>query len=224
MNISINLLLYTFAKSPCIHARQLCHLTHARWDLQSHFTSIQDNFATSHPHKMTKLSCMDTSWLWVDVTSAMSKVQMMNISINFPLYTFAKSPHVDTRQLCHLAHARWNLQSHLKSMQDNFTTLCPCKMQSCLTWMQGDFCVVKGQLDTQCKVDMRWEWPCQVRFTKSPGMDVRWMVMWGTSYLVKFFTPWYLSHVITVSTNQNAINLQILWENERFYQKIFPLK
>ena len=27
----------------------------------------------------------------------------------------------------------------------------------------------------------------------------------------------------TVSTNKNAINLQILWENGRFHQKIFPL-
>ena len=28
-----------------------------------------------------------------------------------------------------------------------------------------------------------------------------------------------LSHVITVSTKQNAIIFQIIWENERFYQK-----
>ena len=33
-----------------------------------------------------------------------------------------------------------------------------------------------------------------------------------------------LSHVITVSTNQNALNLQILWENQRFHPKIFPFK
>ena len=33
-----------------------------------------------------------------------------------------------------------------------------------------------------------------------------------------------LSHVTTLSTNQNAIHLQVLWENERFYPKKFPFK
>ena len=33
----------------------------------------------------------------------------------------------------------------------------------------------------------------------------------------------FSSHVITVLTNQNAINLQIFWENERFHQKYFHL-
>ena len=34
----------------------------------------------------------------------------------------------------------------------------------------------------------------------------------------------FKSHVISILTNQIAQNPQILWENVRFHQKIFPFK
>ena len=60
MMISRKFPLYTFAKSSCLA------------------------IPTSHPHKMAKMSHIDARGLWVDVTLAMSKVQMMKISRNFP--------------------------------------------------------------------------------------------------------------------------------------------
>ena len=99
---------------------------------------------TSCPHEITLPFCMDARWLWVDVTSAMSKAQMMKkISTNFPLYTFAKSPHVHMRQY-KMRMATWGKNGHARW----------------LAWW-------RGQLDTQCEVDMRWEWPHEVRSAKS---------------------------------------------------------
>ena len=119
------------------------------------------------------------------------------------------------------AHARW----HLSGGGDNSThnvrwmwhenghTKWEWSCEVTIVWW-------RGQLNTQHEVGARWEWPCKVRmvtwgeiykvilcpcgttlpphmaFRKSPRMDMRWIVTWGTSHLVKFFTPWYLQYVI----------------------------
>ena len=116
----------------------------------------EKNFATLHPCKMPKLSHMDARWLWVDVTLAMYKAQMKNNCISFPLYTFAKSPCIHVKQLCHPTHMRWDLQSHLMSTWDNFATLHPHKMPICLAWMQGDFAKVTSW---QCPKYKWWIFP-----------------------------------------------------------------
>ena len=163
---------------------------HTRWDLQSHLASMWDNFATSSPYIMAKLSHVDVRWLWVDVTLATSKVQMMNISINFPLYTFAKSPCIHARQLCHLAHVRWQIYKVTLCPSETTVTSCPCKMAKL------------------SHVDARWllcgrggNLTHNVRWTRGENGHARWDLQshlastWdssrGTSHLVKFFIPWY---------------------------------
>ena len=64
----------------------------------------------SHPCKIAKLPCLDARSLWVDGTSAMSKEQMMKISRNFRLYTFAKSPRVAIMVMQgDNTHTRWEI-------------------------------------------------------------------------------------------------------------------
>ena len=78
---------------------------------------------------------------------------------------------------------------------------------------KGDFCAVEGttwhtmwgghkvRMATWGEIYKVTSCPCEttlpphpreVRFTKSPHVDARWMVMQGTSHLLIFFTAWYL--------------------------------
>ena len=70
------------------------------------------------------------------------------------------------------------------------------------------------------KKNFCWGTPPPLRNSKKIAMATRRAVCLLRSRRRTFL----LSHVTTILNNQNATNLQIFWENERFYQKIFPFK
>ena len=145
------------------------------------------------------LSHVDMRLLWVDVTSVMSKVQMMNISINFPLYTFAKSPPIHMRQLClckvrftKSPHVHTRQLCHLASTQNGNVVSYGCKVTLGRCYLgnvqsANDEYFHKFSLIYFCKVTLHPRkttlppHPCEVRFTKShphempkfPRMDAR---------------------------------------------------